>query len=279
MPATFSTFEIVVGTALEDDATCALWECGTVGIQVEALDADRVAMVASFPEGPGVEARLREAFAGLPEAVIRPVVVPDVDWVARFREDFRRFDAAGFTIVPEWDAPDGGGDPDTLVIDPGRAFGTGTHETTRLCLAFLSEEARERPLARVLDVGAGTGVLAVAALKRGAQHAVAVDNDEEATASCRVHGRLNGVPLRVVLGDGGRAFRPRAFDLVLANLMAPLLVERSAELTALGRPGAALVLSGLLVDDVAAVAAAFAHGGAVETRTLGEWAALRVRLP
>src|SRR4029450_3023597 len=133
-----------------------------------------------------------------------------------------------------------------------------------------------------LDVGAGTGILAVAALRRGARTAVAVDLDPEAAASCVTHGRLNAVPLRVGLGDGGRAFRPGVFDLVLANLTAPFLIARAAELRALAAPGAPAALPGRRVEDVPAVALAFDGGEpapTIDERRDGEWAALRVRLP
>ena len=276
MTPRFQTFELLVPSEQEDAAAAALWECGTVGIQVEARPGSSIALLASFHDEPGLEDRLREAVRAVPGATWRPIELPDVDWVARFREDFRAFEAAGFAVVPEWDAKALPG-PRTLVVDPGRAFGTGTHQTTRLCLELLADEAARRPLGRVLDVGAGTGILAIAARRLGARAAAAVDFDPEATASCATHARLNQVALAIVQGDGGRAFRPARFDVVLANLMAPLLVERARELCSLGAPGASLILSGLLAEDVPAVAAAYA-AGTVETRLDGEWAALRVRL-
>lgn len=275
MPAGFLTFELLVPSEQEDVASAALWECGTVGIQVEDRPGSSIALLASFRDEPGVEDRLREAARALPGASWRPVEVADVDWVARFREDFRAFEAAGFAIVPEWE-----GRPPAervILIDPGRAFGTGTHETTRLCLQLVGEEAARRPLGRVLDVGSGTGILAVAALRLGARMAAAVDLDPEATASSSAHARINRLPLAVVQGDGSRAFRAARFDLVLANLMAPLLIERSGELRSACAPGATLILSGLLAEDVPAVADAYATG-TVEVRGHGEWAALRVRL-
>ena len=275
MRARFATFEVVVPSEQEDPASVALWELGTVGVQVETRPDERIVLTASFPDGPTIEAALQAALADVPGATVRPLTLPDVDWVARFREDFRAFDASGFTVVPEWE----GRKPDerTIVIDPGRAFGTGTHQTTRLCLALLVEEAERRAIPRVIDVGAGTGILAVAALRRGARLALATDFDPEATASSALHGRLNDVPLRVVEADGGRPFRAGAFDVVLANLMAPLLIERADELAALGAQDAVLILSGLLTDDVEAVSRAYGRFGAVEARTDGEWAALRVR--
>ena len=138
-------------------------------------------------------------------------------------------------------------------------------------------EAGRRAIPRVIDVGAGTGLLAIAALRRGARLSVATDFDPEASASAARHAQLNHVPLRVVEADGGRPFRAGAFDVVLANLMAPLLIERAEELAALCATDAVLILSGLLTEDVEAVSQAYGRFGAVETRTDGEWAALRIR--
>jgi ribosomal protein L11 methyltransferase len=162
-------------------------------------------------------------------------------------------------------------------VDPGRAFGTGTHETTRLCLLAIETLAAEGPLGRVADIGTGAGLLAVAAAKRGARAVVGVDNDPEAVRSARRHARLNGVELGLVLADGGRALRPDLFDLVLANLTAPLLLERRDEIASLLAPGGALVLSGILGTEAAEVASAYSRVGAPRPRPDGEWTALEFR--
>jgi ribosomal protein L11 methyltransferase len=260
-------FRVTVAAADEDLATAALWEAGTVGAEVRPLPGDRVEIVAYFegdaPDLPGLP----------PGASVLPAEVPQVDWVGRFREGFRAFRAGRFLVAPEWDAP-ASPSPDLLLVDPGRAFGTGTHETTRLCLGALEELALRRPLGRTLDLGAGTALLAIAASRLGASPVVASDIDPEAAAASSTHARLNRARVGVVRADGGRGFQPGAFDLVLANLMALLLVDRSAEIRSLLAPGAALVLSGLLLDDVPFVREAFAACGTAEERTLGEWAAL-----
>ena len=103
---------------------------------------------------------------------------------------------------------------------------------------------------------------------------MAADIDPDAIGSARLHARLNAVDLAVVRADGGAAFRARAFDLVIANLSAPLLQQRAGEITALAGPEGALVLSGLLAEDVADIAAAYAPLGPIETRLDGEWACL-----
>jgi ribosomal protein L11 methyltransferase len=263
-------WRVTVDAGGEDLATAALWEAGTAGIEVQPAPGGRVRLLAYFegdagPPGPEL----------LPEgAAIEPAEAPPVDWVARFREGFHAFRAGRFLIAPPWDPAAERPGPDTLVVDPGRAFGTGTHETTRLCLAALESLATRGPLDRTLDLGAGTGLLAVAAARLGARLVVASDIDGEANDASRHHARLNDVRLAVVRADGGRGFRPRSFDLVLANLMTLLLVDRADEIRALLAPGGALLLSGLLVDDVPCVRGAFAACGSPAVRVDGGWAAL-----
>lgn len=268
-------YRLLLSPADEESATVALWEAGTCGIEVRPFDDGRQELLAYFPDDVDPGPVLARA---LPGVVGEPAEVAEVDWVARFRDGFRAFDAAGFHIAPVWAAPSPG--PEVLVVDPGRAFGTGTHETTRLCLEAVGELASRRPLGRTLDLGAGTGLLAIAAARLGAGPVAASDVDPEATAASHAHARLNDAPIRVVRADGGRGLREGAFDLVLANLMALFLVDRAAEVRRLVAPGGALVLSGLLRADVAEVRAAYDPlCGRARERTLGEWAALVYELP
>ena len=269
-------FRVTVPAADEDLATALLYGAGTTGIEVQVGPTGSVALLAYFPAA-GSAADLREALRPLPAARVEPAPVPEVDWVARFRETFRGFAAGRFRIAPPWDLP--ADRAEVIVVDPGRAFGTGTHETTRLCLGALEALSGERALGRVLDVGTGTGILAVAARRLGASAVVAADLDPEATESARRHARLNRVDLAVVRADGGAAFRPRAFDVVLANLSAPLLRTRVGELVALVRSGGALVLSGMLAGDVAEIVAVCAEAGSLTPRVDGEWACLVGRRP
>jgi ribosomal protein L11 methyltransferase len=264
-------FRVTVPEADEDLATALLWEAGTAGIEVAPSRDGRAVLLAYFAD----EASLEPLAAGIPAATVESVPVPDVDWVARFRESFRAFRAGQFLIAPPWDEWDGTSDGgERLVIDPGRAFGTGTHESTRLCLRALEVLARQRSLGRVIDVGTGTGILAIAALRLGADAAVATDTDPDALSAARAHAELNRVSLSLVRADGPRPLRPRSADLVLANLTAPLLVTHAAGLSALRAPGAALILSGLLEDDMDTVTAAYEACGRPEVLRDGEWAAL-----
>jgi ribosomal protein L11 methyltransferase len=262
-------WRVTVAAADEDLVTAVLWEAGTAGIEVHPAPHARVHLVAYFPG----DAAAPPLALLPPGAAVEPAEVPDVDWVARFREGFFPSHVGRFLIAPSWDAP-AVRSPDVLLVDPGRAFGTGTHETTRLCLRVLEDLAGRRALGRTLDLGAGTALLAVAAVRLGATPVVASDLDPEATASARRHARLNAAPVHVVRADGGRSFLPGSFDLVLANLMTALLVDRASEIRSLLAPGGALVLSGLLVDDLTRVGDAFASSGTPLVRVDGEWAAL-----
>ena len=258
----------------EERATALLWDLGTAGIQVTPGKGKRVVLLAYFADGPP-DRELAAALAPLPGARLEEAPVPEVDWVARFREGFRPFRAGGFRIAPSWAPGEGGSD--LLIVEPGAAFGTGTHETTRLCLAALEARAGERPLGSVLDLGTGSGLLAVAAAKLGARSVTALDLDPLALDAARLHARLNQVDLRLLRADGGSCFRAEAFDTVLANLTAALLLERQVEISRLPAVGGALILSGMLERDAGALARAYAGRGRVERRREGEWAALVVR--
>lgn len=261
-------FRVTLPEADEDQAVAALHEAGTAGIEVGVAVAGRVDLLAYFPDAFGDAPP-----GGLPAgAEVTAVPVPQVDWVARFRETFRAFRVGGFLVSPSWEAA--APSPDTLRVSPGRAFGTGTHETTRLCLGAIEELAGRRPLGRSLDLGSGTGLLAIAASRLGARPVVASDLDPEAVAASELHARINGVRLELVRADGGTAFRAGSFDLVLANLTAPMLIARAAEVRRLLSLRSALVLSGLLAEDLPAVSAAYSELGTPLERRDGEWAAL-----
>lgn len=258
MPPPPLAFRIALPGRFLDEASARLWELDTLGAAEEAETDREAVLVAYFAERAGVEDALRAALAAIPGCRVDRAVVAEVDWVARFRDSFRPFRAGRFLIAPAWDAPTPDLGATLLLVDPGSAFGTGTHETTRLCLDGIERLASASALGRVADVGAGSGILSVAACLAGAASAVAIDFDPEAARSARRHAALNRVPVSVVLGDGARPLRPGAFDTVLANLTAPLLLERHEELGALLRPGGRLVVSGFLVQDLPSVRSAFA---------------------
>ena len=204
--------------------------------------------------------------------------MPDVDWVARFREGFRAFRAGRFRRGAALGRAATGRPRDLLVVDPGRAFGTGTHETTRLCLGALEDLAA--PPAPGPDARPGLGHRPPRHRRRAPRApspVVASDIDPEATALLRATTRASTAPASVSCAPtAAAACGPGSFDLVLANLMALLLVDRSAEIRSLLAPGGALVLSGLLVGRPARSSARPSTPPAARPPSGcdGEWAAL-----
>jgi ribosomal protein L11 methyltransferase len=167
-------------------------------------------------------------------------------------------------------------DPAAVVLwlDPGLAFGTGTHPTTAMCLETLA--ALELEGRSVLDYGCGSGVLAIAALKLGAAHATGVDLDPQALLATRENALRNGVETRLVT-QGPAAAVPVA-DFVIANILAGIVIDLRPVLTAAVASGGSLVLSGILVTQAAEVARAFAPWFDIVVRThREEWCCLRGR--
>lgn len=163
-----------------------------------------------------------------------------------------------------------------IVLDPGMAFGTGTHPTTRLCLEAIERISDASPPASLLDMGAGSGILAIAALKLGAGSALAIDMEDESVEACKANAAINGVTLEAALDN-----RPpqKQFELVVANILAGPLIDMAAELARC--VGSRLVLSGLLGSQVDEVAATYLHAGLRESRrdALDEWASVEFIRP
>jgi len=201
--------------------------------------------------------------------------VPD-DWASRWRDFHRAVTIGGrLHVRPPWAAAPVGGPPEGLmdiVIDPNQAFGTGAHDTTRLCLEALLELEPGGPL---VDLGCGSGVLAIAAARLGWAPVLGVDHEHAAVHAARENADVNGVQIEVRHGDlrhGGPAPAPT----VVANLLRPLLAHIARRGFA-GEPPRVLVVSGLLRAEADAIAAAFAtaHGlRQLARRERGEWVAL-----
>ncbi len=201
--------------------------------------------------------------------------LPAVDWEELFRHHHRPLRIGRRLLVaPPWDIPDAP-DREILVIEPGMAFGTGQHETTRTCLEEIEEAVAGGAVRTALDVGTGSGVLAAALARLGVPRVVAVDVDAAVLPLARDTLRRNRVSSVGLLAGGVHAIRGH-FDLVVANLLADTLVAHAAALTALvGTPGR-LVASGILDAQAADVAAAFPALRCTNSRAAGPWRTLRL---
>jgi ribosomal protein L11 methyltransferase len=170
------------------------------------------------------------------------------------------------------------GETPVIIIEPSMGFGTGHHATTRLCLQML--QRLELRGARVLDVGTGSGVLALAAWKLGASDVVAVDHDPDALENARENITMNGAgPAIDVIQDDLRGLRIQRADIVLANLTGAVLVRFAEELRGLAVDGGYLVLSGFAPQDAVVVRTAFAGLTVIAEQSEADWAALCLRLP
>lgn len=252
----------------------ALLEMAPSGI--EQVDTEATVEFAVYGT-PGELPELAEGEAEV--AGVRVVVsgteVPD-DWEERWKRFHVPVLVGGHLYVrPPWEsAPDRHGVLD-IVIDPGRAFGTGSHATTRLCLELLVDAAAAGQHGSVCDLGCGSGVLAIAAARLGYRPVEAFDFDPLATEATQANAAANGVELDTVGRLNLRDQPAPSADLVLANLMRPLLL-RVAALMADQRPPV-LIASGLLEEEADEIAAAF--GPMREVRRVADkgWAALLLR--
>ena len=261
-----------VARADAETVLAELLELAPGGLEERVLDGDSIEYViygarGELPALPDLRAAAGDALVDVSTSE-----VPD-DWAERWKAFHRPIDVSWrfrrLRVRPPWEPPLDGDGID-LVIDPGQAFGTGAHHTTRLCLELLLEL---EPAGALADWGCGSGVLAIAAARLGWEPVLACDWDAASVAATRSNAIVNGVPaIAVERADLRRAAGPWA-PTVAANLVRPLLLELAASMT---EPPQRLLASGLLREEADEVAAAFARHGLREAvrRQGGEWAAL-----
>jgi ribosomal protein L11 methyltransferase len=249
---------------------------------VEEADLEGGVVEYAVYGAPGEMPDLPDVRAAAGGALVE-VVTTEVadDWADRWRAFHRPIEIAGRLYVrPPWEPARE--DRMDLVIDPGQAFGTGAHHTTRLCLELLAQE----PLpaggdAAVMDLGCGSGVLAIAAAKLGWGPVAGVDHELESVRATAENAQANGVAVAVERFDLIRGGPAPAAPLVLANLLRPLLLCVARAGFAGGAVPRTLIASGLLAHEADEIADAFARHGLHETdrRQSAEWAALTLRRP
>lgn len=269
MPGTWCQFTVEVAAREADPLAGALWAAGVAGIE-ERVGRDGAVVLVVSVEGLSSEA-VRAALAG------REAIEERVDPTAgldEWRRHARTVQVGAFELVPAWfgRGPTAPGVV-RLVLDPGRAFGSGSHPTTKLALRAI--ETHLSPGAGVLDVGSGSGVLAVAAAKLGAGRVVAVDIDPTARRATTDNAARNGVADLVEVTESIPA--PGRFDLVVANISREVLVELAPVIGAVVRPTGLVVLTGLLEEQAGDVAGAYRPLTLLERAGLGGWALVVLR--
>ncbi len=271
---------IRVARADAEIALAELLDLAPAGVEeVDHGDTVEYAVYGAEGELPSLPEVRAAAGAALVEVTTTQVAD---DWASRWR-DFHVPVTIGerVHVRPPWcDPPEVGGGPDRgalldIVIDPNQAFGTGAHATTRLCLeALLALDDHSGPL---VDLGCGSGVLAIAAARLGWGPVSGIDHEHAAVEAARVNATANGVTIDVRHGDLLHGDRPApSAPTVVANLLRPLLAHIAHHGFA-GRPPRVLIVSGLLRAEADAIAAAFAREQGLherDRRELGEWAAL-----
>lgn len=276
-PAGWYALDVDLDGAAHEAVEYALMEAGALG--TETTDRGLTAYFAETPSRERVRNELFEALRiyELPSSSVRDLNLREVaehDWLEEWKQNWQPVEIGRFIIAPPWSNLDNIHDRLVIRIEPGMAFGTGTHETTRLCLDSIQKHFAGGSF---LDVGTGTGILAIAAAKLFPQaHIEACDTDETAIAIARENAELNGVAEQIDFRVGSVDETTASADLVCANLTADVITQTLPALV--GVTCGKLILSGILETQIEMVQAAL-HGSGVDDFEItqdGEWVSLIV---
>ncbi len=227
-------------------------------------------------------------FVDIGEGTIETGETEDKDWINNWKEFFKPFTVDDILIKPTWEQiPEEHKDKLMIEIDPGTAFGTGSHETTQLCIRQLQKYVT--PGVKVLDIGTGSGILGIAAIKLGAEYAFGTDLDENAVTAALENVEVNHIPAEqfpIVTGNiiDDEALQQQAgigsYDIVVANILAPVIIMLTGEADRHLKPGGIFITSGIINMKEEAVKEAFADHPVwevLETTYQGEWVSITAR--
>ncbi|MFQ3580691.1 MAG: 50S ribosomal protein L11 methyltransferase [Chloracidobacterium sp.] len=292
----FHTAQVTIPRNTADAVSEAFWQLGAQGIETLAETDAVTTLRAYFPVAPAratIQAVLERTLSAFDYSTAQSLNLtieqhPHEDWLAKWKADWQAQPIGRhWLIVPPWRQAEAQARSDSterifIEIEPGMAFGTGTHPTTRACLELL-ESLPTSPKV-ILDVGTGTGILAMAAAKLFPQaRCYACDTDSDAIAIATDNARRNGVDGRIHFLVGSvTAYPDSDVDILLANLTAEVVTDLATEFARVLCPGGRLIVAGVLTDRHFAVGAALRAAGmeVLTTQTDGEWwAALAQRRP
>ena len=264
-----------------------LYAAGCTGIwerEEAGPAAGRAGLTVYFPGPPPADPAALEWWAGVAAlSADRPRCekVEKRDWFKEWRKNFSPTPLTERTLViPAWMEPENGEYSLVLKIYPGQGFGTGTHETTRLAARLLESELEKKTRSggapSLLDIGTGSGILAILAARRGAGRVTALDIDPDALENARENLQHNGVERFVELSHRPLAAENESHDIVVANIIAPVLEELASHFPRVLKPGGSLILSGMLREQVEKISRRCSGLGLVCSlrHDLGEWSAL-----
>jgi ribosomal protein L11 methyltransferase len=279
---------LCVSRGAEENASALLFELGSTGIVTLDETADNVKLGAYFYEETNageikqaVEAEFARAGRRDDLTSFSISSVPEQDWMQKWKEGFEAVEIGERLVVaPSWKLPRKSDGRVLIQIDPGMAFGTGTHETTRLCLQGIERYWHGGSL---LDVGTGTGILAIAAaLLAPGSRVVAIDVDPQAVEVARENIAINGVSSSIELLEGQpHNLTDQQFNVVVANLTAEVIVDLLADLSRCLASEGLMILSGILSELAEHLARTLAASGlrVTERRDAGEWCTLVAMKP
>lgn len=267
----------------------ALEDCDALSITIEsATDEQRLQsaleetalwsenqVAGLFPEDKDIDEVLDTVRTALGRVDIPPhevATLPDADWARAWMADYKPVQVGPrLWVCPSWCTPP---DPHAinLLLDPGLAFGTGTHPTTALCLRWLTEQRWDRR--RFLDYGCGSGILAIAALKLGAQEATGIDIDPQALGASRENAVRNGVAARFSACAPEHLPARFSVDVLVANILAAPLIELASRIAGWVKPGGWMALSGVLTDQAEEVRQHYAPYVALQSVQQDGWVLL-----
>ncbi|BFL45879.1 50S ribosomal protein L11 methyltransferase [Lactonifactor longoviformis] len=313
----WNKFTVKTTTEAEDLVISALVDLGIEGVEIEdkqpLTEEDKqrmfVDILPDFPEDDGVaylsfyleedadtssvlervkrELEDMRAYTDIGEGSIAASQTEDKDWINNWKEYFKQFYVDDILIIPSWEKVKEE-DKDRLIIhiDPGTAFGTGMHETTQLCIRQLKKYVTEET--ELLDVGTGSGILSIVALKLGAKHAVGTDLDPCAVPAVEENKEANNIPADAFTMMIGNLIDDRAtqdavgyekYDVVTANILADVLVPLTPVIINQMKQGGIYITSGIIEDKEAVVVNAVKEAGleVLEVTRQGEWVSVTAR--